>query len=78
MYYLFIIAIGAERLIEMVVSRRNANWSFANGGKEFGRGHFPVLVGMHTLLLVACIAEVALFTAHSLHGSAGRWWVSWR
>jgi len=60
MYYLFIIAIGAERLIEMVVSRRNANWSFANGGKEFGRGHFPVMVSMHTLLLVACIAEVAL------------------
>ncbi len=61
MYYLFILAIGAERLIEMVVSRRNANWSFANGGKEFGRGHFPVMVGMHTLLLVACIAEVAVF-----------------
>jgi methyltransferase len=32
MYYLFIIAIGVERLVEMVVSRRNANWSFANGG----------------------------------------------
>ena len=44
MYYLFILAIGAERLVEMVVSRRNANWSFANGGKEFGRGHFPCLL----------------------------------
>ena len=60
MYYLFILAIGAERLIEMAVSRRNANWSFANGGKEFGRGHFPAMIAMHTLLLVACIAEVAL------------------
>jgi hypothetical protein len=60
MYYLFILAIGAERLVELVVSRRNANWSFANGGKEFGRGHYPVMIGMHTLLLVCCIAEVAL------------------
>ncbi|MCP9275847.1 isoprenylcysteine carboxyl methyltransferase family protein [Mycolicibacterium arenosum] len=58
-YYLFILAIGAERLVELVVARRNAAWSFANGGKEFGRGHYPVIVGMHTLLLVACILEVA-------------------
>jgi len=61
MYYLFILAIGAERLIEMAVSRRNANWSFANGGKEFGRGHFPAMIAMHTLLLVSCITEVAVF-----------------
>ena len=58
-YYLFILAIGAERLVELVVARRNAAWSFAKGGKEFGRGHYPVIVGMHTLLLVACILEVA-------------------
>jgi len=58
-YYLFILLIGAERLIELVVSRRNARWSFAQGGQEFGRGHYPVMVGMHTLLLVSCIFEVA-------------------
>ena len=74
MYYLFILAIGAERLIEMVVSRRNANWSFANGGKEFGRGHFPVMVGMHTLLLVSCVVEVARAASPvHCHGWAGRW-----
>ena len=60
MYYLFILAIGAERLVELVVSRRNANWSMANGGREFGRGHYPMMVGMHTLLLVCCIGEVAV------------------
>lgn len=58
-YYLFILAIGAERLVELVVSRRNASWSIAHGGKEFGRGHYPVMVAMHTLLLVSCIVEVA-------------------
>lgn len=59
-YYLFILAIGAERLVELVVARRNAAWSFAHGGKEFGRGHYPVIVAMHTLLLVACVVEVAV------------------
>ena len=58
-YYLFIMAIGAERLVELAVARRNAAWSFAHGGKEFGQGHYPVIVAMHSLLLVACIVEVA-------------------
>ena len=58
MYYLFILAIGLERLVELVVSRRNAAWSIAHGGKEFGRGHYPVMVAMHTLLLVGCVVEV--------------------
>jgi methyltransferase len=59
MYYLFIIAIGVERLVELAVSRRNTRWSFANGGKEFGCEHYPVMVGMHSLLLLSCIVEVA-------------------
>jgi methyltransferase len=59
MYYLFILAVGIERLIELVVSRRNAAWSIDHGGKEFGSGHYPVMVSMHALLLVACVVEVA-------------------
>ena len=59
MYYAFILLIGAERLVELAVSRRNAHWSFANGGREFGRGHYPAMVSMHALLLVSCIVEVA-------------------
>jgi methyltransferase len=58
MYYFFILAIGLERLVELVVSRRNAQWSIAQGGREFGRGHYPVMVAMHTLLLVGCVVEV--------------------
>lgn len=57
-YYLFILAVGVERLIELVVARRNARWSFANGGREFGQRHYPAIVTMHTLLLVSCIVEV--------------------
>ncbi len=57
-YYLFILAVGAERLVELVVAQRNARWSIAHGGKEFGRDHFPAMVSMHALLLVSCIVEV--------------------
>ncbi|AQT79981.1 hypothetical protein B1R94_12935 [Mycolicibacterium litorale] len=58
-YYLFIVLIGLERLVELVVSRRNAKWSFAQGGREFGQGHYPVMVAMHALLLVSCVVEVS-------------------
>ena len=59
MYYsLFILAIGAERLVELAVAQRNAKWSFAHGGKEFGRDHYPAMVSMHALLLVSCVVEV--------------------
>lgn len=61
-YTVFILAVGVERLVEVAVSRRNARWSFAHGGREFGQGHYPVMVSMHTLLLVSCVVEVG--TAH--------------
>lgn len=57
-YVALVLATGAERIAELVVSTRNARWSFARGGVEFGRGHFPPMVALHTGLLLACLAEV--------------------
>lgn len=58
-YYVFIFFVGLERLVELMVARRNAAWSVARGGREFGRSHYPVMVSMHALLLISCIVEVA-------------------
>lgn len=49
--------VGVERLAELVVSKRNAAWSFARGGHETGRGHYPVMVVLHTGFLVAMLVE---------------------
>ena len=57
MYSLLIVAVALERLAELVKSRRNAQWSFAQGGKEFGRPHYVVMVSVHTALLVGCLLE---------------------
>ena len=59
-YVLLVVAVGVERLAELVVATRNARWAFAHGGVESGRGHYPVMAAMHTAFLVACIAEVAV------------------
>jgi len=57
-YTMLVLATGAERIGELVVSARNARWSFDRGGVEYGRGHFPPMVALHTGLLLACLAEV--------------------
>jgi methyltransferase len=43
---------------ELVVSQRNLATSKARGGSEFGAGHYPVMVVLHTALLASCLAEV--------------------
>src|SRR4051812_31129764 len=60
LFTVFILLTGAERIVELFVSRRNAAWAFARGGVESGRGHFPAMVMLHTGLLVGSLAEVWL------------------
>jgi methyltransferase len=59
-YVVLVVLVGVERLAELVVSRRNAAWSMAHGGREYGGGHYPAMVVLHTGLLVGAVAEVAL------------------
>jgi methyltransferase len=81
-----VLLVGLERLAELVVSRRNAAWSLRNGGYETGREHYPVMVLLHTGLLVGMLVEawvrrpdVPLSLAASmfalvLASQALRWW----
>ncbi|MDG5805732.1 isoprenylcysteine carboxylmethyltransferase family protein [Streptomyces ossamyceticus] len=60
LFTVLVLAVGLERVAELVVSRRNAALSFARGGVEAGRGHYPFMVVLHTGLLVGAIVEVWL------------------
>lgn len=60
LFTVFILLTGAERIGELIVSKRNAAWAFARGGVESGRGHFPAMVALHTGLLVGAVAEAWL------------------
>ena len=57
-YVLLLAVIAAERVAELMVSRRNLAWSRARGGVEFGAGHYPAMVVLHTALLAGCLIEV--------------------
>jgi methyltransferase len=58
-YLVLILAVGAERVAELVVSRRNLAWARRRGGREQGFGHYPFMVVLHFSLLVACLVEAA-------------------
>lgn len=51
-------AVGLERLAELVVSSRHVAAAKAAGGVERGLGHYPVMVVLHTGLLVGALVEV--------------------
>lgn len=57
-YVLLVAAVAVERVAELVVARRNLAWSKAQGGVEFGANHYPVMVILHTGLLIGALVEV--------------------
>jgi len=57
-YVALVALVGLERLAELVVAQRNLAWSRARGGVEFGASHYPLMVLLHTGLLVGCLVEV--------------------
>ena len=60
LYTVLIAVVALERLAELVVSKRNAAWSFERGGVETGQRHYVVMVVLHTGLLVGALLEVWL------------------
>ena len=58
LFFGFMGLLALERVLELWLSRRNAQRAFARGGVESGQGHYRVMVVFHTLFLAACVAEV--------------------
>jgi len=56
-FWVLLGVICVERVAELVVSARHANALVGKGGVESGFGHFPVMVALHTALLVGCVLE---------------------
>lgn len=52
--------VAVERVAELVVSARNLAWSRQRGGREHSGGHYPVMVALHSGLLVGALLEARL------------------
>ncbi|MFY7631148.1 isoprenylcysteine carboxyl methyltransferase family protein [Streptomyces soliscabiei] len=53
-------AMCCVRLVELCVARRNTRWATAHGGVEYGRRSYPVVIVLHTCLVLGIPLEVAL------------------
>ena len=75
-YYVFLALVGAERLVELWLSKRNAARAFARGGVEQGR--FWPMALVHALLFPACVLEARGFwpgfALAVVAAQALRWW----
>lgn len=58
LYLGLVAAVAVERLVELAITRRNLAWARARGGREHGDDHYPWMVAVHALFLVACPLEV--------------------
>ncbi len=85
-FTILIALVAVERVVELVVSKRNLRWSAEHSGVEYGRSHYPYMVVLHVFLLVGSLVEVwvwqkplipalawAMF-ALVLASQALRWW----
>jgi methyltransferase len=59
-YWTLLAVIACERGAELVVSARHANALLRRGGVEYGFGHFPVMIALHTALIAGCVLEPLL------------------
>jgi methyltransferase len=59
-FIVFITFLVIQRLTELYISKKNEKWLLAQGAIEYGRGHYPFIVALHTLFIISLIAEYYL------------------
>lgn len=59
-FYLVISIVIVQRLIELIVSKKNEKWLLANGAKEYGAWHYKYIVIMHTCFFLSLFIEYNL------------------
>jgi methyltransferase len=61
-FLLFISVLIIQRLLELVIARRNEKWMKEQGAIEFGMRHYLYIVLMHSLFFVVLIVEKVTFS----------------
>ena len=87
LFTVLILLTGAERIVETVISSRNAHWALERGGVESNRLQMPWMIALHVGMLLGALAEVWLLgrpflpvlgwpmLVIALACQAGRYWV---
>ncbi len=57
LFYPLIILVIIQRLVELMISRKNEKWLLNNGAVEYGKEHYKFIVLLHALFFVSMIIE---------------------
>lgn len=60
LFTVLVLVTGVERIVELVISTRNARWALAHGGVESNRRQMPWMISLHIGMLLGALAEVWL------------------
>lgn len=61
-FLVFIWVLVFQRLLELVIARRNEKWMKEQGAVEFGTNHYPFIVLMHCLFFLVLLFEKIAFS----------------
>ena len=56
-FLFFIIFLITQRLLELMVSKRNEQWLIRKGAIEYGQKHYPAMIMLHTAFIISLICE---------------------
>lgn len=59
-FLLFITFFILQRISELIIASRNEKWLLQQGAVEYGKGHYPFIVAMHTFFIISIIVEYLL------------------
>ncbi|MEK4228204.1 isoprenylcysteine carboxyl methyltransferase family protein [Solibacillus sp. FSL H8-0538] len=61
LFFVIISLVIAQRLIEVLIAKRNEKRMFAQGAYEVGASHYPYMLALHSSFFVSLFAEVLYF-----------------
>ncbi|HET7629631.1 MAG TPA: isoprenylcysteine carboxyl methyltransferase family protein [Bacillales bacterium] len=68
-FWLLVAFVGAQRLTELIIAKKNERWMREQGGYERGAEHYKWIVMLHVMFFVSLATEVAVFGARPAF-----WW----
>jgi len=57
LFTVLVLVTGLERIVELVISTRNARWALSRGGVESNRRQMPWMIALHAGMLLGALAE---------------------
>jgi methyltransferase len=61
MLFFIITIVCIQRIIELVIAKRNEQWMIKQGAYEVGAKHYPYMIALHTAFFLSILFEVSIF-----------------